>query len=440
MTVQLPASSCAASRSSIRRHLLAAAAVVTTLVGGVGVWAWTTEVSGAVVIPGHIVVEDNAKKVQHPTGGVVGELLVREGDLVEEGDVLVRLDSTQATVNLAIVSKSIDELEIRQIRLESERDGDSQVAFPSSLAKRSSADLEFSRVLEGEQKFFELRRASRIGQESQLRERVQQLREQIKGVEEQLQAKKVELALIESELKGVHELREKNLIPVQRVMALERDRARLRGEHGALVATVAQTTARISETELQILQIDQNQRTEVGKELAGIRAKLAELAERKVAAEDQLRRIEIRSPAAGLVHQLAVHTVGGVVAAGEALMMIVPSGEALSVEARLPPETIDQVRLGQQAIMRFSAFNQRTTPEAYGVLRRISADLTTDNRTGAAYYVVRLEISDEERARLKQRIIPGMPVETFIQTGDRSVISYLMKPLTDQMTRAFRER
>ena len=440
MTLMLPGPSEASSRSSVRRHLLAASAIIAVLVGGLGVWAATTDISGAVVVPGVVVVESNVKKVQHPTGGVVGELRVREGDRVKAGDVLIRLDPTQAAVNLAIVSKSIDELLVRQIRLEAERDGESEVTFPPALLVRSKTDPDFGRVLTGEQRFFELRRLSRSGQELQLRERVQQLREQIKGVDEQLRAKKLEIQLIESELKGVRELYAKNLIPVQRVMSLERDRARLNGEHGALIATVAQANARISETELQILQIGQDLRAEVGKELSEIRAKLAEFTERKIAAEDQLRRIDITSPAEGLVHQLAVHTLGGVVAQGEALMLIVPDSDALSIEARLAPESIDQVRVGQRAVMRFSAFNQRTTPEVNGLVRRISADLTTDSRTGASYYVARIEIPEEEKTRLAQRIIPGMPVEAFIQTGERTVMSYLTKPLADQMARAFRER
>ena len=440
MTLLLPARPEISPRSSVRRHLVAASAIIAVLVGGLGVWASTTDISGAVVVPGVVVVESNAKKVQHPTGGVVGELKVREGDRVQMGDVLVRLDPTQAAVNLAIVSKSIDELLVRQIRLEAERDAEKVVTFPAALTERSHSDGDFERVISGEQKFFELRRASRMGQESQLRERVQQLREQIKGVDEQLRAKKQEIELIDSELKGVRELYSKNLIPVQRVMALERDRARLLGEHGSLIATVAQANARISETELQILQIGQDLRAEVGKELAEIRGKLAEFTERKIAAEDQLRRINIISPADGVVHQLAVHTVGGVIAQGEALMMIVPDGDTLSIEARLSPETIDQVRVGQKAVMRFSAFNQRTTPEVNGIVRRISADLTTDNRTGASYYVARLDILEGEVARMGQRVIPGMPVEAFVQTGERSVMSYLTKPLADQMMRAFRER
>ncbi len=425
---------------SIRRHLLAAGATIALLVGGVGGWAATTEFSGAVIAPGVLVVDTNVKKVQHPTGGVVGELRVRDGDRVRSGDVVIRLDDTQTRASLAIVTKALDELRTRQARLEAERDGADQVAFPPDLVARSTEELDLARVLAGERRLFEVRQAARTGQQAQLQQRIAQLGEQIQGVEEQLAAKKRENAFIETELKGVRDLYRQNLTPLQRVTVLERDAARLAGEHGALVATVAQARARITETELQIIQIEQDLRTEVGRELAEIRGKTSELVERRVSAEDQLRRIDIRAPQDGVVHQLSVHTVGGVVSPGEALMLVVPEADELSVEVRIPPESIDQVRIGQGAVLRFSAFNQRTTPEISGEVSRVSADLTTDQRTGMSFYTARIGLPPPELAKLGQRLIPGMPVESFIQTGDRTVLTYLTKPLTDQMRRAFRER
>jgi HlyD family secretion protein len=425
---------------SIRRHLLAAAAAIALLVGGVGGWAATTEFSGAVIAPGNVVVESHVKKVQHPTGGVVGELKVRDGDRVKAGDVVVRLDDTQTRASLAIVTKALDELQARQARLEAERDGAETIAFPQELLDRSPDEPVLARVLQGEARLFEVRRASRSGQVAQLRQRIAQLGDQITGIQEQLDAKKREIAFIETELKGVRDLYRQNLTPIQRVTVLERDAARLTGEHGALVASVAQARARITETELQILQIEQDLRTEVGRDLAEIRGKTSELVERRIAAEDQLRRIDIRAPQDGVVHQLALHTVGGVAAPGEALMLVVPESDELSIEVKIPPESIDQLRVGQRAVLRFSAFNQRTTPEILGFLSRISADLTVDQRTGLSFYTARIGITGAEMARLGHRLIPGMPVESFIQTGDRTVLSYFTKPLTDQMQRAFRER
>ncbi len=429
-----------ATHASIRRHLLTAGAVSAVLLGGVGVWAGAAEFSGAVIASGLVVVDSASKKVQHAVGGTVGELRVRDGDRVRSGDVLLRLDATQTSVNLAIVTKSLDELFARRARLEAERDGLAQVAMPPEITARESADEELARLVAGEQRLFELRRMSRAGQQAQLRERVQQLREQIAGVEEQIGAKREELDLIATELRGIRDLYEKNLIPLQRLTALERDAARLRGDNGALVANLAQARARITETELQILQIDQDLRSEVGRDLAEVRAKIAELAERKIAAEDLLRRVDIRAPADGVVHQLSVHTVGGVIAPAEALMLVVPEGEGLSVEARIPPERIDQIAAGQAAVLRFSAFDQRTTPEVNGAVARVAADLAVDPRTGVAYYTARIAVAEAEQARLPQRLIPGMPVEVFIHTGSRTVITYLTKPLVDQMRRSFRER
>src|SRR3954447_24969346 len=427
-------------RRSIRRHLMAGVTLVVLLAGGVGGWAATTELAGAVIAPGNLVVETNVKKVQHPTGGVVGELRVRDGTPVKAGDVVVRLDDTVTRANLAIVVKSLDELAARQARLEAERDAASAPSFPAELLARRS-DPDVARLIAGEQKLFETRRSARQGQKAQLKERVGQLQEQISGLNDQIAAKRRETALIGEELKGVRELWQKKLVQITRVTALERDAARLEGERGSLVSSIAQTKGKITETELQILQIDQDLRTEVGKDLAEIRSKVSELVEKRVAAEDQLKRIDIRAPQNGTVHQLAVHTVGGVVSPSEPIMLIVPNADVLTVETKIQPQDIDQVRVGQRAVLRFSAFNQRTTPELNGEVTRVSADTTQDQKTGIKFYTVRIGLTEVEIARLGGvKLVPGMPVEGFIQTGERTVLSYLTKPLTDQALKAFREK
>jgi HlyD family secretion protein len=254
-------------------------------------------------------------------------------------------------------------------------------------------------------------------------------------------AKASEIDLINQELEGVRELWRKKMIPITRLTALERDAARIQGERGALVATSAQAKGKITETQLQILQIDQDLRSEVSKELAEIRAKTSELIEKRVAAEDQLKRIDIRAPQDGRVHQLTVHTVGGVISAGEAIMLVVPGGDVLTVEARIAPNDIDQIQVGQHAVLRFSAFNRRTTPEINGEVGRVSADITQDQKTGTSFYTVRIMLPDSEIGRLSgARLVPGMPVEAFVQTGERTAISYLIKPMSDQVMRAWRER
>lgn len=428
------------NRASIRRHALLGAATAFLLIGGVGGWAATTELAGAVVAPGSLVVDGNVRKVQHPTGGVVGELNVREGDHVRSGDILIRLDETLTRANLAIVEKALVDFEARYARLEAERDDAAEILFPADLPERA-ADPAIARVLDGERRLLTLRRVSRDGQKAQLGERITQLNEEIEGLGGQVDAKSQELELIARELDGVRELFGKGLIPLTRLTALERDEARLHGERARLVSGAAQTRGRITEIALQILQIDQDLRSEVEREMGDVQGRIAELVERRVGAQDQLRRVDLRAPGDGVVHELAVHTVGGVVGSGETLMVIVPEDDKLAVEVRIAPNEIDRLRPGQPALLRFSAFNQRTTPQLEGTVSRISADLTTDPQTKAGFYTVRIQVSEDEISRLGEvRLVPGMPVEAFIKTDERTVFSYLVKPMSDQMLKAFRER
>jgi len=428
------------SRGSIRWHILGGLVTLLVLLGGVAGWAVTTELSGAVIAPGVLVVDSNVKKVQHPTGGVVGELRVRDGDRVSAGDLVVRLDDTVTRSNLAIVVKSLNELSARTARLEAERDGSETIAYKAELLAQAN-DPDVAHIIASETKLFDLRRTARAGQKAQLKERITQLKEEVQGLGVQAEAKLREIALITKELDAVRELWQKDLVPISRVTAVERDSVRIEGERGQLLASMAQAKGKTTETELQIIQVDQDLRSEVAKELREIQGKTAELVERKVAAEDQLKRIDIRAPQDGLVHQLSVHTVGGVVSPAEQLMLIVPVSDALIVEARVPPQNIDQLSLGRRATLRFSAFNQRTTPEINGAVTHVSADLTQDQKTNMSYYTVRVSLPAEEVARLGGlKLVPGMPVEAFIQTDDRTVISYLVKPLHDQIVKAFRER
>lgn len=424
---------------SMHRNVIAGLAVITLLIGGIGLWLGTAKLSGAVVASGKLVVESNVKKVQHPEGGIVGELLIKEGDRVEAGQVLMRLDATQTRASLAIVQHAMDELSATKVRLEGERDGLDELTFPDDLTARKD-EPHVVRILDGEKRLFELRRSSREGEKSQLRERIDQLENEIVGLTEQVEAKNDEIALIREELVGVRKLWEKDLVQISRLNALEREAARLEGERGQLTAAIAQAKGKIAEVELQIIQIDQNLRTEVGMQLAEIRAKLSEYRERKITAEDKLKRIDIRAPQTGKVHQLAVHTVGGVIAPGDPVMLIVPAADSLLVEARVSPADIDQLHPDQTAVLRFSAFERTQTPELRGSVSYISADLTEDRRTGESYYVTRIAISDAELDKLNGlALVPGMPVEAFIETKPRTVLSYLIKPLKDQFARAFRE-
>jgi HlyD family secretion protein len=428
------------ARRSIRKHLIAGLTVVAVLAGGLGGWASTQQISGALIAPGQIVVESNVKKVQHPTGGVVGELRARDGDVVKAGDVVVRLDDTVTKANLAIVTKNLDAAMARAARLEAEQRGLGKINFAPQLLGRAS-DPDVAAVIASEAKLFEVRVTGRAGQKAQLAERIRQLKEEIEGLSAQERAKEQEIALVQQELAGVRELYDKHLVQISRLTTLERDAARLNGERAQYVASRAQAKGKITETELQIIQIDKDVGSEVSKDLRETNDKIGELIERKVTAEDQLRRVDIRAPQDGVVEQSSVHTVGGVITAGDAIMLIVPQTDDLQVEAKVNPQDIDKLQVGQKTLLRLSAFNQRTTPELNGVVSRVSPDVTTDQRSGQSYYTIRVSMPPEEIARLGDvKLIPGMPVEAFVQTGERTLLSYLMKPLSDQLMRAFRER
>jgi HlyD family secretion protein len=427
------------ARDAIRRYVAAGITVVLALTCGVGVWAGTTEISGALIAPGTIVVDSNVKKVQHPTGGVVGTVRAHDGDRVKAGDVLVRLDDTVTRANLAIVSKGLNELYARKARLVAERDGAETVKFPDDLAQHGD-DLDLAQAFAAERKLFELRQSARSGQKAQLAERIKQLEEEGAGLNAQKAAKEKEAGLVERELVGVRDLYQKNLVPMTRLSSLERDATRIDGERGQLIASIAQGKGKIAELRLQIIQIDQDLSSEVAKEMREIDSKIGEFVERKVAALDVLKRTDIRAPQDGTVFQSAVHTVGGVISAGDTIMLIVPDADKLMVESHVNPQDIDKVRVGQTATLRFPEFNLRTTPEISGIVDRVSADTTTDQRTGVSYYSIRVSMPAGEVARLGDvKFVPGMPVEAFVQTGDRTVMSYLIKPLSDQIQRAFRE-
>jgi HlyD family secretion protein len=414
------------------------ALVIAGLLGGG--WFFFMPLAGAVVVPGNLVVESNVKTIQHPTGGVVADIRVANGMRVKAGDLLVRLDATQARASLQVVSKQLDELRARIARLAAERDGGARIEFPGELAVRSSDEI-VRTLLASEDALFKARSSARQSQRELQQGRIAQLTEEISGLETQVASRAKQLELIEGELGGVQDLYDKHLVPLARLTALQRESARIDGERGQLASSIAETRSKIGEAELQIVRLDQDFRGEVVKDLGEAQGKEAELAERAVAARDLLDRIEIRAPTSGLVHQLAAHTIGGVIRPGDAIMEIVPDTEDLQIEARLQPQDIDHVHTGQPAFVRFSAFNQRTTPQLTGSISYVSADTSRDQQTNATYFTVRVVLRDDERRRLAgQQLVPGMPAEVFMQTGSRTMMSYLFKPIADQMRRAFVEQ
>jgi HlyD family secretion protein len=412
------------------------------LVAGVlgGGWAAFVPLAGAVVVPGNLVVQSNVKNIQHPTGGVVADIDVQDGSRVRTGERLLRLDATQARAGLQLVSKQLDELGAKIARLVAERDGLARIEVPTVLASRSGNDTVKS-LLASEESLFRARLTARQSQKDLLQGRVAQLTEEIAGLDAQLGSKTKQLELIAGELTGVQELYDKHLVPLTRLTTLQRESARIEGERGQIVSSIAETKSKIGETQLQMVRADQDFRTDVVKELGEAQGKENELVERSVAARDLLDRIEIHAPVAGVVHQLAAHTIGGVIRAGDTIMEIVPDTEDLQIEVRLQPKDIDQVRTGQPAFVRFSAFNQRVTPQLTGSVAYVSADTSRDQQTNAPYFTVRIVLSDQERRRLAgQQLVPGMPAEVFMQTRSRTMMSYLFKPIADQMRRAFVEQ
>ncbi|MGI9424208.1 MAG: HlyD family type I secretion periplasmic adaptor subunit [Hyphomicrobiaceae bacterium] len=424
---------------SLRRLQRFGTIVVVLLAIGIGGWAANTDIAGAVIASGQIVVESDTKKVQHIDGGIVGEIRARDGDRVEAGQLLLRLDATVLQANMTIVSAQLNELFARRARLVAERDGQSILRLPMRFAGgRIAPGLQ--RALMAEEKLFKLRGQSRLGKKQQLEQRRLQIEETLSGLKIQVAAKREEVELIAKELKGARKLHRKGLMAIGRLTSLERQRTRTQGELGNLIASIGRSRAQLAETQLQDLQIDQDFATSVANELRDIEIKVGELRERKVTANAKLKRIEIRAPVSGVVTRSLAHTIGGVVAPGETIMEVVPQDDSFVVEAQINPRDIDQVRLDQPVVLRFSALNQRTTPELSGTVERISPDTMVDKRGSRTFYITRIRIEDNELKRLgRVGLIPGMPVEAFMKTQDRSVLSYLFKPLTDQFHRVFRE-
>ena len=431
------------------RHLIARLnrvgfGLILIVFGGFGGWAATAQLSGAVIAPGLIVVESSVKKVQHSTGGIVGELLVREGDQVKAGQVVMRLDDTMTRATLGMVRSQLDALLAREARLRAEQEGAAQIDFPAELLARRDEPVAGA-ALRGEQKLMEARADGRRSLLSQLRERIVQTDAEIRGLAAQQASKEDEIKLISEELVGVTELWEKQLISISRMTLLQRDKVRLEGLRGQNISDIARARARISETELQAIQSDQDFRNDILKDLRDAQGKIADLQERLTAAQDQLRRVDIRAPQSGVIHQLSVHTVGGVIAPGETVMQIVPRADELVIEAKVSPQDIDQIAIGTAAHLHLHAGNQRTMPDLGARVTMISADLTREQgpggQAGPSYFLVRMAMEPDVASKLGDlRIIPGMMVDAFIQTYARTPLQYLLKPLQEHMSRTFRER
>jgi HlyD family secretion protein len=428
----------AALRTSILRYQFLGLALVLILVGGLGAWAAVASIASAVIAPATVVVESYPKKVQHREGGIVAEIPVSNGDRIAAGETLLRLDETEARASLQIVESQLREYTARRARLLAERDGRSELQPPSD--PDAIADPEAARIWQAQARLLTARRETRAGKKQQLRERIGQLEQSIIGLKAQERSKERQAELIRQELSVLYQLEGDKLVTKNRLLALEREAVRLEGERAQLIADIARTHVQIGETRLQLLEIDQSFLTEVLAELREAEARIAELTERLVAAKARSQRLEVVAPSSGIVHKLAIHTIGGVIAPGEVIAEIVPEEDLLVLESRVDPAVIDRVKMHQPAVVRLPSADGETTPELSGSVTMVSPDAKQDAPTQLPHFVVRVALTERERDKVRRLALqPGMPAEVYIQTGSRTPLSYLLKPLSDQFRRAMRE-
>lgn len=403
-------------------------------------WGMMTNIAGAIVASGQIEVDQNRQVVQHADGGIVAEILVSEGALVPAGAPLIRLDGALLQSELTIVEGQLFEVMARRGRLEAERDALDTITFMDELVRIAAERPEVNELMDGQKRLFEARRETINQQLEQLRKRAGQTISLIEGIDAQRVALTRQQELIAGELVSQQELLQKGLAQVSRVLSLQREEARLSGEVGELTASRAQAEGRITETEIEALRLTAARREEANAQLRDIGFRELELAERRRALVERIARLEITAPVSGVVLGLRVTTPRSVIRAADPVLYLIPQDRPLLIAAQVPTVHIDQVQVGQEARLVFSAFSQRTTPELRGRVKVVSADVFTDERTQTPYYRAEIELEAGEQDKLGGlTLLPGMPVEAFIRTDDRTPVGFLMKPLTDYFNRAFRE-
>lgn len=425
---------------STRAPLLLGAVAIAILLGGFGAWSTLSQIAGAVVASGQVEVEQNRQIVQHPDGGVVAEILVKDGDLVAAGTPLIILDGTLLRSELAIVEGQFFEILARRGRLEAERDDADTITYPDELVAFAVARPDIKALMTGQDRLFSARAESQANELSQLSRRREQIASQIEGIASQRAAADSQLRLIGEELKDLKTLLDRGLTQAARVLALEREEARLAGSAGQLDASRAEAEGRATEIDIEILKLGSSRREEASTQLRDLGYRELELAERRRSLIEQVSRLEIRAPVSGLIHALQVTTPRSVVRAADPVLYIVPQDRPFVIAAQISPINVDEVGIGQPVTLRFAAFDSRTTPEMFGQISRVSADALVDERSKASYYRAEVVLDPGEIEKLGNLVlVPGMPVEVFIRTGDRTPLAYLLRPLADYFNRAFRE-
>ena len=423
-----------------RRLMVGTTVALATLIIGLGGWSSLAKVRSAVLASGKVVVEGDTKKIQHAEGGIIGELLVKEGDFVTRGQTVMRLDATKTRSELNIVLQRLFDLQVQRARLIAQRDNKPRITFPAFLQKSIARDPRLANQLLAQQRLLASNRARVKSQLGQSQSRITQLRNEIKGLKIQQKAKSREIIFVNNDIRRYKTLERKKLISRTKMNDKRRMLARLIGEQGRLTSDIARAMGQISEMQIRATEISNGTLGEVLKELNQLSSQIAELSQRKITALDKLSRIDIKAPCTGRIHELAVHTIGGVVEPGELLMKVVPDNGKLIIEAKVLPTDIDQVFVGKLARIRFSAFNQRTTPELEGQIITLSPDQSIDPQTGMPFYTARIALKQDEQAKLAGKtLIPGMPSDVMMVGKNRTVLNYLIKPLANQLNRAFRE-
>ncbi|NEV61105.1 HlyD family type I secretion periplasmic adaptor subunit [Thiorhodococcus minor] len=425
--------------TSDRKERIVGLLILLITFGGFGTWAALAPLDGAVVAQGVVAVESAKKTIRHLDGGIVKEIFVREGDRVAEGDVLIRLDDTEAEAQLEIARGQYLSLLAQQARLTAERDDLPAIEFPSELLE-SQDDPRIEQAVRGEERVFRARRQALDGEREVLEQRSEQLHEQIRGLEALAESKLKRIKLYQEEIAGLMKLFDKGLGDKSRLREWERLVAELEGERGQHQSDVAAARVQIGETEIQAAQLKRQFTSEVVSELRDVVTKLADLREQIRAYGARLERTVMKAPVSGAVVGTSVHTEGGVIRAGDHIMDIVPEGDSLIIEARVQPIDIDRVAVGLEADLRLSAFNARTTPVISGRVETVSADRLIDQATNMPYYLARIRVTPEGLAKIKGRTLQaGMPVDTMIKTGERTFLDYLIRPFSDRIAKAFKE-
>ena len=413
---------------------------VLALTFGIGLWGAWASLAGAVVAQGQVQIEDRAQIVQHRDGGVVQAILVRDGDRVAAGDPLLVLDESEITSQVKIIADKLLELRARASRLAAEREGADRVAFPRDLQMTANEDAFVAAVIEGQTNLFAARLETLGEAMHSYEEQKLQIENEILGQKAQIGALDEQITLLSGELDDAESLLAKGLMQGSRVMDLKREKASLTGQEGELEAAVARNLGRNAQIDVEIVGLAAARREEAVTELREVEPRIAELDEEYAALGTKLARLTLTAPAEGLVHDLRVHSLGAIVRPADPVLFIIPQKEDFIVTAKIDAYHIDEVFAGRPVVLRFSAFNARTTPEINAEVARVSADVTTDERSGMHFYTAELRVSREEIARLGNKpLLPGMPVEVFIQTGERSALSYFAKPFADYFERAFRD-